>query len=58
MNGSSINAEATVVKVDFVVKLYLPPRAVGSYSSHHMLEPLHDVTVVLFPTTACMCERK
>lgn len=34
------------------------PLVVGCKSSHHMLEPLHDVMVVQFPTSACMCERK
>ena len=65
MRWESISVEATVVKVDretdFVVKLsfaFLHPRAVGYNSSHHMLEPLHDVMVVQFPTSACMCERK
>lgn len=41
------------------VLVFLDPR--GRWMqlvSAHMLEPLHDVMVVQFPTSACMCERK
>ena len=71
---SSIRTEATVVEVvevvkvvkvvkvdretDFVVKLSLHFSIRWYKSSHHMLEPLHDVMVVQFPTSSCMCERK
>lgn len=38
--------------------VFLHPRAEGYDTSRHMLEPLHDVMVVQFPTSACVCERK
>lgn len=42
-----------------VVLVFLEPRSRWmQLVSAHMLEPLHDVMVVQFPTSACMCERK